>query len=145
MKPIRVFASLLCLVVLTLSLSSCRLFKSACDSALPALTQATILSGEALVAIDQVRGYAQSLPANDPIRGKLTEAVAKAETALRAANATLAASSSACSQPDLKVIFAGFVQAWDAIKPLIALFGTPVAGVSAQRVPDPAVYLSLKK
>jgi acyl-CoA reductase-like NAD-dependent aldehyde dehydrogenase len=119
------------LVGVLITLPGCSAFRGACADAVPTLSQGQSLVADAALALQDAEDAVQTLPPAD--RAKALDAIAKARTSLRAAAATLAAASTACSSPSLGEVFAAFAEAWTYVRPFVALLG----GTGAASVREP--------
>lgn len=117
-----------------LSLSGCAAFESACESALPVVSEAQSLSVDAQVALDSAEQAIAQLP--PAARVEAARYLESARAALRASAATLALASTACSKPDLREVFEGFVDAWAMVRAFVGTLG----GAGTPAVPDPIVF-----
>ena len=107
----------------------------ACLKTAAARTSAVVLVSDAQLSLDQARSIIMMIP-NQEVRDKAMVKLSDAIAALRAADKTLAAAASACTSPDVGVIFRDFAEAWFAVAPFLGLMGGPGAG---SRVSEPLV------
>jgi hypothetical protein len=127
-------------------LPACSLFQSACQAALPSLTQAQAYASEAAQALEQAAIVIDVAQLGPDKRAAALSTLDRARAALRAAQSTVAAASGACTRPDVLQVFHAFVLAWHDVRAVLAAL-SPVAGTGAGARPptlavsDPLVYV----
>jgi hypothetical protein len=108
----------LCLAfVLTASCSN-----GLCPTVIQSAVQAQTKVSDGFRALDQVRAVAQGVPMPETERDQLERYTLQALTVLQDVNKVLAASVTACNEPNLDSKFAAFNTSWLAIKNLLSLF-----------------------
>jgi len=114
--------SLLVLLLLTfgvVALPACSAFRSACDKALPVLSQGNALSTEAGASLDQVQALVDGLDVSADAKAYAQAKIEQARAALRGSAVTFASLSEVCSAPDVVGVLAPFVRAWNELKPIV--------------------------
>lgn len=131
---------LVAVAVTALAQTGCSIFQTACAKTLPTITTAMVLLDDAQTKTDQAQVIVSKI-ANPELRDKAQSALDAVRAGLVAAEGTLSAASTACTEPNLAVVFKVFMVAWRNLQPFISLLGGPSAG---SKVQDPLVFGMLK-
>lgn len=131
-------ASILCILIVSLSLFVSGCIKDACTKAMPTISQGHGIVSDAAVAVDQAQSYLQQLSVPADVKERITAAIAKARLALRAGAVVLDGASAACSSPDLSGAFQAFVDSWEALT--VLLQQAKASGGGAVAAPGPLPF-----
>jgi hypothetical protein len=98
---------------------------------MPVVAQVQALVMDAELALTQVEILVEQLQLTDAQKATVHEAVKKSRDALRVAERTLVAASTACSEPDVKAAFADLADSWSDIEGV--LFSKSTLGAAVPR------------
>ena len=111
-------------VVVGLGAVGCVMPNEACIKTVAARASANAMLADAVVSLQQAADVVSKIQ-NPEVRGAAMDALEAAQISLRAASGLLASADAMCSAPDLRSVFAEFVEAWRALAPFLALLGGP--------------------
>lgn len=144
-NAMRVLFVILSLCMLSILSPGCKIFDSACAKAVPVITKAQAYVSESVIAVDQAEAAFAAMDLPPEVRREVAVNIARARTAIRAANEGLRFASDACSAPDAFGVLGEFIKVWPAVAALLAKHSDKLGyAPGTQVVADPAIVVEAR-